>query len=107
SETLVKVLFANYGTKEDLLANLEAVAAEAAAVKELWRVVASEYDSGTDEFPERVHVNALIFRWIWEHANLNARWAAWAIEQVEQWPDTSGPTDVETALEVFRSVLQP
>jgi PadR family transcriptional regulator, regulatory protein AphA len=107
SETLVKVLFANYGTKEDLLANLEAVAAEAAAVKELWRVVASEYDRGTDEFPERVHVNALIFRWIWEHAEMNARWADWAIEQVEKWPDTGEPADVEAALEVFRSALRP
>jgi PadR family transcriptional regulator, regulatory protein AphA len=107
SETLVKVLFANYGTKEDLLANLEAVAAEAAAVKELWRVVASEYDRGTDEFPERVHVNALIFRWIWEHAEMNARWADWAIEQVEKWPDTGEPPDVEAALEVFRSALRP
>lgn len=83
SETLVKVLFANHGTKDDLLANLHAVATEAAAVKELWRVVASEYDRGTDEFPERVHVNALIFRWIWEHAEMNARWAEWAIDQVQ------------------------
>jgi DNA-binding PadR family transcriptional regulator len=107
SEALVKVLFGNYGTKDALLTNLRAFAAEAEAVMQLWRVVASEYDRGTHEFPERVHVNSLIFRWIWEHADLNARWAAWAIEQVEQWPDTSQPTNVETALEVFRSVLQP
>jgi PadR family transcriptional regulator, regulatory protein AphA len=107
SEALVKVLFGNYGTKDALLTNLRAFAAEAEAVMQLWRVVASEYDRGTHEFPERVHVNSLIFRWIWEHADLNARWAAWAIEQVEQWPDTTQPTNVETALEVFRSVLQP
>jgi PadR family transcriptional regulator AphA len=107
SEALVKVLFGNYETKDTLLVNLRAFAAEAEAVMQLWRVIASEYDRGTYEFPERVHVNSLIFRWIWEHANLNARWAAWAIEQVEQWPDTSQPTNVETALEVFRSVLQP
>jgi PadR family transcriptional regulator AphA len=107
SEALVKVLFGNYGTKETLLQNLRAFAAEAAAVKELWRVIASEYDRGNETFPERVHVNSLIFRWIWEHAALNARWADWAIEQVEQWPDTGEPADVEGALEVFRSVLDP
>jgi PadR family transcriptional regulator, regulatory protein AphA len=107
SETLVKVLFGNYGTKDALLTNLRAFAAEAEAVKQLWSVVASEYDRGTHAFPERVHVNALIFRWIWEHADLNARWAEWAIEQVELWPDTSEPADIEAALAVFRSVRQP
>ena len=107
SEALVKILFGNYGTKETLLQNLRAFAAEAGAVKELWRVIASEYDAGNQRFPERVHVNSLIFRWIWEHADLNARWADWAIDQVEQWPDTSEPADVEGATEVFRSVLNP
>jgi PadR family transcriptional regulator, regulatory protein AphA len=106
SEALVKVLFGNYGTKETLLTNLRAFAAEAVAVKELESAVASEYDRGNNEFPERVHVNALLFRWIWEHADLKARWAQWAIDQVERWPDTSEPSDVEAALDVFRSVLE-
>ena len=44
--------------------------------------------------------------WVWEHADLKARWAQWAIDQVEQWPDTSEPSDVEAALDVFRSVLE-
>src|SRR5918911_5281944 len=42
SEALVKVLFGNYGTKDTLLKNLRAFAAEAAAAKEFWRAVASE-----------------------------------------------------------------
>jgi PadR family transcriptional regulator, regulatory protein AphA len=107
SEALVKVLFGNYGTKDALLSNLRAFAAEAVAVQELWRVVASEYDRGAYTFPERVHVNSLIFRWIWEHANLNTSWAQWAIDQVEHWPDTTDPADIEQALDVFRRVLQP
>jgi DNA-binding PadR family transcriptional regulator len=106
SEALVKVLFGNYGTKETLLANLRAFGAEAEAVKELWRLVASDYDRETHVFPERVHVNALVFRWVWEQAETNVRWARWAIGQVEQWPDTSEPANVEGALEVFRSVLR-
>lgn len=106
SEALVKVLFGNYGTKDTLLRNLRAFAAEAAAVKDLWRAIASEYDRGTPAFPERVHVNSLIFRWIWDHAETNTRWAEWAIEQVKQWPDASEPVDIEGALDVFRSVLQ-
>jgi DNA-binding PadR family transcriptional regulator len=107
SEALVKVLFGNYGTKDDLLDNLRAVEVEAAATKELWHVVASEYDRGNHAFPERIHVNALLFRWVWEHADLNERWAQWAIDQVEQWPNASEPADIDAALAVFRSVLRP
>jgi DNA-binding PadR family transcriptional regulator len=106
SELLVKVLFGNYGTKDELLAKLRAFAAEGEAVCDFWRVVASEYDRGTHQFPERVHVNSLIFRWVWDNASANLRWAQWAIEQVELWPDTTRSADIEAALEVFRSVLR-
>jgi PadR family transcriptional regulator AphA len=105
SEALVKILFGNYGTKETLLANLRRFAEEAAAVKAVWRAVAEEYDRGEHAFPERVHVNALIFRWVWEQAESRMRWADWAIEWVDSWPGVPGPDDVEGSLEVFRSVL--
>ena len=63
SEALVKILFGNYGSKETLLTNLRAFEDEAVAVIEFDERVASEYDHGIEEFPERVHVNALLFRW--------------------------------------------
>jgi DNA-binding PadR family transcriptional regulator len=107
SELLVKVLFGNEGKKEELLANLRRFAEEAAAVKEFWNDIAAEYVSGTHAFPERVHVNALIFRLVDEQARTNARWAEWAIEQVESWPHVATPTDVESALDTIRTVLSP
>ena len=106
SETLVKVLFGNYGTKDALLANLRRFAEEAAAVKTLWSVVAEEYDRGVDAFPDRAHVNALIFRWVWEQAKLNAWWAEWAIERVESWEDVAVPVAVDASLEEFRAALR-
>lgn len=106
SEMLVKVLFGNYGSKDDLLANLRAFAAEAEGALALFRELAVEYDRGTPPFPERAHMNALIFRWISEHALLNARWAEWAIERVETWPDLAGPADAEESLAVFREILE-
>jgi DNA-binding PadR family transcriptional regulator len=105
SETLVKVLFGNSGTKDVLLVNLRAFALEAERTLELWRAVAEEYDRGTHAFPERVHMNSLLFRWLSEQAELNARWAQWAIERVESWPDVTDPQDVEASLDVFRSAL--
>jgi DNA-binding PadR family transcriptional regulator len=106
SETLVKVLFGNHGSKDELLANLRSFAGEAHAAKELWTAVAGEYVRGEYQFPERVHVNALVFQLLWNQADTHARWATWATEQVEKWPDVSAPVDREEALAVFRSILQ-
>ena len=106
SELLVKILFANVGTKEEMLDNLHRFAAEAAAARALWATVAGEYLSGADPFPERLHINALFFRWVWEQAATNARWAEWAIDQVEGWPDVDGPADSEISLETFREALR-
>ena len=74
---------------------------------ELWREDADDYARGTYEFPERLHVNAIFFRLMWEQTTTQLRWAEWAIEQVERWPETTEPGDVEAALDVFRSVLGP
>lgn len=105
SELLVKVFFGNLGTKEELLGNLRAFADEAAAAQQYWKVPADEYVHGTHAFPERVHINALLFRWLWDQAETNRRWAEWAIAQVESWPDTATPADAEASLDVFREAL--
>jgi DNA-binding PadR family transcriptional regulator len=106
SETLVKVLFGNLGTKEELLANLRRFLEEAEAAREFWKAVADEYARGIFPYPDRVHINALFFRWNWEQVETNARWAAWAIEQVESWPDTVTGADLDASLETFREVLR-
>ena len=107
SETLLKVLFGNYGAKEELLATLRGFGAEASEAKEFWTTVADEFLRGAAPFPARVHVNALFFRLFWLQAATHAAWAEWAIEHVESWPDTATPVDVEASLDVFRSALQP
>lgn len=106
SEAMVKVLFSNYGTKDELLQNLRRFAAEAVTAREFCMAVADEYVRGADPFPDRVHINALIFRWIWEQSGAKARWAEWAIAQVERWPETSSPADIESSLETFREALR-
>ena len=105
SETLVKVLFGNYGTKDVLLANLRRFADEAAATRAFWKLVADDYIHGRHAFPERMHVNALVFRWNSEQAKTNESWAEWAIAQVESWADTATQADLEASFETFRAAL--
>jgi hypothetical protein len=44
-------------------------------------------DSGVP-FPERLHIIALMARFLTELADAYERWAAWAVGEVESWPDT-------------------
>lgn len=105
SEAFLKVLFGNEGTRDELLANLRTLRDEAVAAKELWAAVGREYLDGPQPFPGRLHVNALFFRWAWEQADTNRRWAEWALREVEGWPDATGPSDPERSLRVFRDLL--
>jgi DNA-binding PadR family transcriptional regulator len=107
SEALVKVLFGNHGSKDELLANLQRFADEATRAREFWAEVATEYAEGRTAFPERVHINSLFFRLMWEQAETHERWARWAIDQVTSWPGVAKPSDVEGALDVFRDALRP
>jgi PadR family transcriptional regulator, regulatory protein AphA len=107
SETLLKVLFADYGSKDQLLATLERFTAEVEETREFLRGIAAEYVRGEGPFPERLHVNALFFRQVWDQTASQLRWAQWATEQVQAWPATATPADPTTALNTFRAALRP
>lgn len=105
SEAFLKILFGNEGTRDDLLANLGRIRDEALVAKALWTAVGRGYLVGPRPFPERLHVNALFFRWACEQAETNLRWAEGTLREVEAWPDASGPDDIEQSLHVFRTLV--
>lgn len=93
-EGLVKVLFAEQGTKEQLLATLRSIRAEARRTREHHSALAADLAGTGGPFPERLHVNALVFKFMWEQADMVARWTVWAEHEVARWPDdVSKPRD--------------
>jgi len=65
-----------------------------------------EYLAGQDPFPERVHINVLCYRLIWDYAETAASWAAWAIDEVERWPpDVTAPKDRQKLMDVLQQAL--
>jgi len=104
SEALLKVLFATEGSREDLLRNLRTVRDEAREALALCDELAADYLQGTSPFQERAHLNALIFRWIRDHAAMQAEWATWAVAQVEGWTE-SGPPDPQVTRAIFQTTL--
>jgi PadR family transcriptional regulator, regulatory protein AphA len=104
SETLLKILYGHYGTKDDLLANLRTFAAEAEQATELELKFAEEYTSGEHDLPEPLHLSTLFLRLMFDQAQTRLRWAEWASSQVETWPDVAAG-DTDGMLETLRSVL--
>ncbi len=85
-EGAVKVLFAEQGTKEQLLATLRSVREQAEQTREEHATLAAELTRSGGPFPDRLHVNALVFKFMWEQTETVIRWATWAEQQVAHWP---------------------
>ena len=86
-EQMVKIFFAEHGTKEDVLATIATV--------QRWvddRFIASRdiprgYLDGRGPFPERLPWLLLSGQFLTEFMLAVERWAEWATEIVETWPD--------------------
>jgi DNA-binding PadR family transcriptional regulator len=101
---LVKIHFADSGTKADVLANLDATRAWVLAQNEENLATARAYSEGRGAFPQRAALNQLGGRFLTDFYVMVARWVAWATNTVESWPDdlTRAPFDTATAAEAVR-----
>jgi PadR family transcriptional regulator, regulatory protein AphA len=87
-EGMVKVFFADAGTREQLLGTLERIEAEA-----LERIEAVAALSEPTTFEKRRHVQSLCLPFELGQEEAALRWARWAREQVLAWESTSEPGD--------------
>lgn len=93
SEQLLKVFFAEHGTKQDLLATLAASRAWAEQHLAEDARIAQSYLDGDGRFPERTAQLALVGRYLSDFADMTARWAHWATGVVEHWPEEPGAAE--------------
>lgn len=96
-EQLLKITFADSGTKADVLANLAATRAwvEQQNVENL--ATARAYTAGEGAFPERAAINQLGGRFLTDFYVMVARWVEWATAIVETWPDDPREAVVDQA----------
>lgn len=87
SEHLLKVFFAEHGTRSDLLDTLHAMRDWAAADLAQHAAVARSYLAGLGPFPHRAALLALTARYLVDLASMTHTWATWAISIAEAWPD--------------------
>jgi DNA-binding PadR family transcriptional regulator len=103
-EQLLKISFADSGSKVDILANLEATRAWVVEQNEENLATARAYLEGRSAFPERAALNQLTGRFLTDFYVMLARWVDWAAELVDGWPNDvrHAPFDVAAAEEGVR-----
>lgn len=106
TEGLVRVLFADHGSKDSLRRTLTAMADDAHARGELMVQLLHQYAAGSGDFPQRAHINILIARFIVDFAVMVDEWAAWADVLVDTWPDVHERDPDEATLAAMRQAAE-
>lgn len=84
-EGLVKVFFGEAGTREALIDTLQAASALADEIQRTGATVAGEFLEGRHAFPERIHLSALVFDFLWSWADLLRDWTQRTRNEVDRW----------------------
>jgi PadR family transcriptional regulator, regulatory protein AphA len=105
SEALLRVWFGAFGTIGGLRAAIEHVRQQARANLTWGRAIGQEYL--THGVPAgRGHVSVLIFRFLWDFSSMLEEWAAWSLDEVEEWQDVEPtPERMERAAAILREAL--
>jgi DNA-binding PadR family transcriptional regulator len=103
-EQLLKISFADSGSKADIVANLAATRAWVIDQNGENLATARAYQEGRSAFPERAALNQLAGRFLTDFYVMVAHWVAWASEVVDRWPDDvrDAPFDAGAAENVVR-----
>lgn len=105
SESLVKLMFAEQGSKDDLLRVLRRVGDDARARQQELRSIFGEYLRGEDPFPERVHVNVMAYRLLWSYAQTELEWSEQALAEAADWADVATPPDRRASIAALAALL--
>jgi DNA-binding PadR family transcriptional regulator len=86
-EQLLKISFADSGSKADVVANLEAARRWVLEENEDNLATARAYLDGRGAFPDRAALNQLGGRFLTDFYVMVAEWIEWASGLVAEWPD--------------------
>ncbi len=100
-EALVKVWFGELGDREQLLGAIAAIQRDAQAALDHVSGLAHEYLGADPPFPERLHVNTLVLKFVWDYAVTVQRWAEWAQGEVAGWPGVTAAEGATPARDVL------
>jgi DNA-binding PadR family transcriptional regulator len=87
-EALLRLLFADHGTLEDLLGALDELEADVGEHHDAIVELMASYLDGGHPFPERTHLSVLFATFQMEMFKSIERWIDFARDEIDQWPTT-------------------
>jgi len=103
-EQLLKVFFADYGTKTDALQAIATIQAWARERNQENIAVARSYVKGAGPFPKSAAVLGIVGRFHTDFADMVAAWANWAANTTDGWPDE--PRHAEPDWEFMKQIAK-
>jgi PadR family transcriptional regulator AphA len=104
SEQVLKLFFADHGTRDDALATVAAARSWAEERNADNRAVGAAYLAGEGPFQDRLAINVITARFLTDFYRMVAEWADWAAEVMEGWPDD--PSAAAPDMEVVRETVR-
>ncbi len=105
-DAMQRLVFADQGSKQDLLATLDATSRQ---VDELLRGVMEQlrgYQADGGPFPERLHLIMLFSRFYVDYLLLLRHWTALAAREVADWPTTKNLGLTDGTRQIFEDLLR-
>jgi DNA-binding PadR family transcriptional regulator len=96
-EQLVKLAFADHGTRDDARRTVAAARAWAEQANAGNLAAAREYAAGQGPYQDRAAVPMLAGAFFTEFYAMVARWADWAAQQVDTWPENPAEAVADAA----------
>jgi DNA-binding PadR family transcriptional regulator len=100
-ESLVRVFFADAGTRAQLEATLAGADRLSDEIREVGLTVAREFLDGTHAAPQRMHLSGLLFDFLWSFAEMLEAWSARSHAEVARWRKLSRADGERHARAVF------
>jgi PadR family transcriptional regulator, regulatory protein AphA len=105
-EPLLRVFLLDLGDRDQVHRALDQAIADADAILEVGRLVGREYLAGTAPFQGQVHVRALVFDFLTNHALMLRAWAERTRAVVDTWPDLDDGARDAAARDIIAAVLE-
>lgn len=104
-EALLRTLFATAGTREDLLAALDATERSARAAFEHGRAMTAGYLTGDNPFPERLHVNVVWMPFVRDLLLLMLEWVTFARDEIATWKTVTEGSDPDRVRQLLEAMV--
>ena len=105
SEAMVRLLFADHGTKLGITDLLGSMVDDAGSRSEQMAQLMQDALVTGGQFPHRAHINVLVARFLVDFATMVQEWAEWSTDYIDTWPDVGDREPDELTRDRIRDTI--